>query len=54
MACPAQEKNLSDGVDEACTHMYVFESADNMGRLSRFPHHQATGSCPDVTEGRPL
>lgn len=41
--CPAQEKTLSDGVDEACTHRYVFESADNLGRLSRFPTSRLQG-----------
>ena len=44
MSC-TEETSLRGCPRGLYTPRYEFERADNLGRLSRLPHHQATGSC---------
>ena len=46
MSCPG-ENSLRRCPRGLYTHRYEFERTDNLGRLSRLPHHQATGSRPE-------
>lgn len=50
--CLAAENNLSDGVADACTHIYLPDRPERMGKVDPFFHHHLTGSLVMDREGK--
>ncbi len=50
--CLVAENNLSDGVDDACPHIYLPDRSERMEKVDPFFHYRLTGSLVMDREGK--